>query len=179
MYDAITHIPLIIRDGRGGKLRRAGESVQDLVSLIDLGPTLLQAAGVDVPTYLEGTSLLPYLEAPEQAVARDFVYAEDNYQIMMRSQTHKLVYYIGQECGEFYDLRDDPHELRNLWDAPATRDHRQKHTERLLAWLATSTYYNAGYRRDRSRSYRMRWPTPDDAYLHGRMSVGGPRQLPL
>ena len=41
---------------------------------------------------------------------------EDNYQIMIRSKTHKLVYYIGQEQGELYDLVADPHELDNLWN---------------------------------------------------------------
>ncbi len=179
MYDAITHVPLIIRDTRGAGLRRAGESVQDLVSLVDLGPTLLQAAGVEVPSYMEGSSLLSYLEARDEAVPREFVYAEDNYQVMMRSTSHKLVYYIGQSAGELYDLLQDPHELHNLWESPAHRALRQDLTERLLAWLAASTYYNAGYRRNRSGHYRMRWPTADDPYLHGRMSSGGPRRTPL
>ena len=36
---------------------------------------------------------------------------------------------------------------------------------RLLSWLATSwTYYNAGYRRARSRHYKMRWPREEDPY---------------
>ena len=179
MYDGITHIPLIIRDGRGGSLRRAGESVEDLVSLMDLGPTLLQAAGVEVPSYMEGTSLLPYLEEPEQMVPRRFVYAEDNYQVMMRSTTHKLVYYIGQSLGELYDLTHDPNELHNLWESAEHLSLRQELTEHLLSWLASSTYYNAGYRRNRSRQYNMRWPTSEDPYLHGRFSAAGPRQTPL
>jgi arylsulfatase len=179
MYDPITHIPLIVRDSRGGHLRRAGESVEDLVSLIDLGPTLLQAAGVDVPDYLEGSSLLPYLEEPSSATPREFVFAEDNYQIMMRGEQHKMVYYIGQEAGELYDLTTDPHELHNRWDDPACDAIRRDLTERLLSWLAASTYYNAGYRRDRSRHYNMRWPSPDEPYLHGRRSTGGPRQTQL
>ncbi|HIG18557.1 MAG TPA: DUF4976 domain-containing protein, partial [Candidatus Handelsmanbacteria bacterium] len=179
MYDAITHVPLIIRDGRGGRLQRAGESVHDLVSLVDLGPTLLQAAGVAVPTYLEGQSLLPYLETPHEVVPREFVFAEDNYQVMMRSSAHKLVYYIGQISGELYDLQQDPHELHNIWDSKAHQGLRQELTERLLAWLAASTYYNAGYRRNRSHTYNMRWPRAEDPYLHGRMSSGGPRTTPL
>jgi len=47
----------------------------------------------------------------------------------------------------------------------------------LLAWLATSTYWNAGYRRERSRAYEVRWPTPEDPYLHGARSRGGPRPV--
>ena len=48
MYDPIVHVPLIVRDGRGA---RAGEETRDLASLMDLGPTILQAAGVEVPSY--------------------------------------------------------------------------------------------------------------------------------
>ncbi len=58
MYDPIVHIPLIIR--HPGSVGAPCE-VTDLVSLMDLGPTILDAAGVDVPTNLEGRSLLPYL----------------------------------------------------------------------------------------------------------------------
>ena len=117
MYDPIVHVPLIIRHpGSVG----APSEVNELVSLMDLGPTILEAAGVDAPTYLEGRSLLPYLD-DEPIEPREYVFCEDNYQIMMRSDTHKLVYYTGQEAGELYDLVADPHELDNLWDERSTR----------------------------------------------------------
>ena len=179
MYDAITHVPLIVRDTRGGGApRRAGEEVGDLASLIDLGPSILEAAGVEVPSYLEGRSLLGYLDGAD-VEPRELVFSEDNYLVMMRSATHKLVYYIGQEEGELYDLRDDPRELHNLWSVQAHRARREALTGRLLQWFTASTYYNAGYRRERSRSYNMRWPTPEDPYLHGGRSQGGPRQVEL
>ena len=98
---------------------------------------------------------------------RDYVFAEDNYQVMLRSQIHKLVYYIGQEPGELYDLEADPHELDNLWHAPAYIEIKQQLHNELLSWLATSTYYNAGYKRGQQRHYTMRWPGAGDAGLHG------------
>ncbi|MCE2449885.1 MAG: hypothetical protein J4F35_16360 [Candidatus Latescibacteria bacterium] len=45
--------------------------------------------------------------------------------------------------------------------------------------LAASTYYNAGYRRQRSRQYAMRWPRPDDAFLHGARARPVPRSFDL
>lgn len=167
MYDPIVHVPMVVRYPKSVDQPR---EVTDLVSLMDIGPTILQAAGVDVPTYLEGRSLMPYLNG-EDIVPRDYVFCEDNYQIMMRSDTHKMVYYIGQEEGEFYDLEADPHELFNKWDDGNCADVKGKMLQDLLEWLATSNYYNAGYKRNRARQYAMRWPTKDDAKLHGRMTT--------
>ena len=39
--------------------------------------------------------------------------------------------------------------------------------------------YNAGYRRQRSRQYAMRWPRPDDAFLHGARARPVPRSFDL
>ncbi|MEX1019870.1 MAG: sulfatase-like hydrolase/transferase [Litorilinea sp.] len=179
MYDPIVHVPLIM--WHPGTVNQPG-SVSDLVSLIDIGPTILELAGIQQPTYLEGRSLLGYLPGMESAAAhppRTYVYAEDNYQIMQRSATHKLVYYIGQTegktggqpVGELYDLAADPHELENLWDRAAAAPQKQALLQDLLAWLATSTYYNSGYKTTRARQYNMRWPSTDNAYLHGATAV--------
>ena len=178
MYDPIVHIPLIVRDSRKKDL--AGQEVQDLVSLMDLGPTILAAAGIEVPSYLEGRSLIPYIEGADANLApREWVFCEDNYQVMMRGERYKLVYYIGQEAGELYDLERDPHELWNLWDSPEDRDLKDQLLACLLRWLASSTYYNAGYRRQRSRQYGMRWPSPEDAFLHGGRGRPVPRSFDL
>jgi len=171
MYDPIVHIPLIIR--HPGSVDNPS-AVTDLVSLMDLGPTILQAAGIEAPTYMEGQSLLPYLN-DEPIEPREFVFCEDNYQVMMRSQTHKLVYYIGQEAGELYDLRADPHELENLWDRSEAAEVKGHLLGRLLAWLSGSVYYNAGYRQNRARHYGLRWPSEGDANLHG--ATDRPKQV--
>jgi arylsulfatase len=170
MYDPIVHIPLIVWDNRPGRTAASPAEVHDLVSLMDVGPTVLEAAGIDIPTYFEGRSLLPYLggTAPD---AHPYVFCEDNYQVMMRSPTHKLVYYLGQEAGELYDLEEDPGELFNRWGDGAYDAVKREMMTDLLAWYTSSTYWNAGYRRARERHTAMRWPTPEDANLHGRPSV--------
>lgn len=173
MYDPIVHVPLIIR--HPGSVASPSQ-VTDLVSLMDLGPTILQAAGVDIPAYLEGCSLQPYLQG-EPIQPRSAVFCEDNYQIMMRSPTHKLVYYAGQEMGELYDMQTDPHELYNLWNQPQHAALRDSLKLRLLDWLAASTYFNAGYRQNRSRQYELRWPGDGNAHLHG--SIPNPTARPV
>jgi arylsulfatase A-like enzyme len=168
MYDPIVHVPLIICPP--ARSAAAPRTVSDLVSLMDVGPTVLEAAGIPIPTYVEGRSLLPHLRG-EAVAPRAWVYAEDNYQVMMRGERWKLVYYIGQEAGELYDLETDPDELWNRWNDPACREDKQALLVHLLDWLAGSTYWNAGYRRSRAREYAMRWPGGGDVNLHGRPSV--------
>ena len=167
MYDPITHIPLIIR--HPGSVNHPS-STDDLVSLINIGPTILEAAGVDRPTYFEGRSLMPYLNG-DDIEPREFVVCEDNYQIMMRTESHKLVYYPGQVEGELYDLEADADELWNRWDSPDHAEVKNRFLLRMLEWIVTSNYYNAGYKRNRQRQYQMRWPTAENKSLHGRNSA--------
>lgn len=173
MYDCITHVPLMIAPPASIS---ATNDVPDLVSLIDIGPTVLDIAGVDCPTYLEGRSLRPYLENGS-VETRDYVFSEDNYLTMIRSQTHKLIYYTGQEdIGELYDLQADPNELHNQWDNPNYQSVRQELTLALLKWLARSTYHTAGYKQG-ERHYQRRFPTPEDSNLHGIPAATPPQNM--
>ena len=58
LYDWGTRVPLAVR---WGKQVPAGRRVTDFVSLTDLAPTFLTAAGVDVPDQMTGRDLLPVL----------------------------------------------------------------------------------------------------------------------
>jgi N-sulfoglucosamine sulfohydrolase len=58
LYDSGTRMPLAI--GWRGKIE-GGRMVDDLVSLADVAPTFLEAAGVKVPASMTGRSLLPLL----------------------------------------------------------------------------------------------------------------------
>jgi len=176
MYEEVTNIPLIVRDSRKPEL--GGQQTRDLVSLMDVGPTLLEAAGIEVPSYMEGRSLRPYIEGlDDQFTPRMRVFCEDNYEIMMREDRFKMVYYIGQEAGELYDIETDPHEFDNLWDRTEYAQCKETMLRQLLSWLATSTYYNAGYKRGRTRRYSMCWPQGKDSYLTAASAVERPVDL--
>ena len=58
LYDSGTHQPLAVR--WAGKIK-AGRVVEDFVSLADLAPTFLEAAGLSVPATMTAKSLLPVL----------------------------------------------------------------------------------------------------------------------
>ena len=56
LYDLGTRVPLAVRWGD----KRATERVPDFVSLCDLAPTFLQAAGLDPPSQMTGRTLMPF-----------------------------------------------------------------------------------------------------------------------
>ena len=60
LYDSGTRVPLAIRWPTAVK---PGRTVTDFVSLADLAPTFLEAAGLPVPAGMTGRSLLPLLAA--------------------------------------------------------------------------------------------------------------------
>ena len=66
-YDAGIHVPLIVR----GPGMEAGRVCEDLVSTVDLGPTVLSLAGIEVPTHVQGRAFLGRQAQPP----REFIYA--------------------------------------------------------------------------------------------------------
>lgn len=123
-YEQALRAPLVV--SWPDKLR-AGVETDVLVELVDLAPTLLDAAGIDVPTAMQGESLWPLLTG-ETDVHRDSVYAEaydlvpwqepTDYSTMIRMDEYKVVRHHRSGMGELYDLADDIGERHNRWDEP-------------------------------------------------------------
>jgi len=117
----------------------------ELVSLLDIVPTVLEAAGVPAPEGLAGRSLQPLLRG-ENVPWREFIFSEMNFhtpdflrlQRSVRDARHKLLVTLNPRGGEpalgLYDLREDPWEKRNLADDPALVPVRRKLEAALLEW---------------------------------------------
>jgi arylsulfatase len=119
MYDSITRVPLVVW---GPKYFGPGR-VDELVELFDLGPTILELAGAQTPEHNEARSLTGALKAGKFA-GKDYVFCEEKNMVMVRGRQWKLVYYNGRDHGELYDLANDPHESKNLFDNPAHADRK-------------------------------------------------------
>lgn len=119
MYEPGLNVPLIVR-GPGIK---AGMTSDALVSNLDLAPTFLDLAGLPVPAFMQGRSLVPLLrgETPEDW-PRSFYYryydspghhnTAAHYGV--RTATHKLIHYWQKNAYEMFDLTKDPGEQHNL-----------------------------------------------------------------
>ena len=125
-YDLSIHVPLIIFDPRTeGKVEGSGPFLP--VLNIDIAPTLLDLAGVDVPEAMQGRSLVPLLagKSPDDwrtdfFVEHLFEHPEIPKHEGVREERYNYARYFEQNpvYEELYDLVEDPMEARNLAENP-------------------------------------------------------------
>jgi arylsulfatase A-like enzyme len=105
-----------------------GGQIKELVSLIDLPPTLLDAAGIAVPDVMEGQSIMPllrrekaewpkevFIQISESCVGRAIRTKRWKYAVVAPDKDGRE--YMDSDCYQeeyLYDLKADPYELNNL-----------------------------------------------------------------
>jgi len=77
-YDRGTATPLLIRWPR---VIQPGSSVSHQISVVDIMPTILEAAGILLPDDLQGSSFLPLLTDPGSGPIRDAVFTEMTWHV--------------------------------------------------------------------------------------------------
>jgi arylsulfatase A-like enzyme len=94
----------------------AGETVTDPVSELDVAPTTLAAAGVEISPdwHLDGTSLLPLLEGTTKAAPQENLYWRFGVQYAVRQGDWRLVKAVGNEPARLFHITDDPTEKQDL-----------------------------------------------------------------
>lgn len=163
LYDPGIEAQMLLRYPAGGW--GEGRAIEALSSHVDLVPTLLEAAGIDVPGNLAGRSWLPLLEGGDFA-EREYVFAEKTFHDIydprraVRSKRYKYIrhfevctiqdarYYIvprwhmfkGNDwvrrmVEELFDLEQDPWEEHNLARDPAYADVKTGMSRALADWM--------------------------------------------
>ena len=150
MYDTITRMPLIVWAPGRFEGRR---TIDGLCQQMDIGPALLELAGVPVPENLEAKSLLPALNG-EEWTPREYVYAEHGrdgilqgteFMTMVRSHDWKLVHFIDEPHGQLFNLNDDPEEVQNLWRDPASTAKKDELLAELREWRIRSQVHTSNW----------------------------------
>ena len=182
LYDSGTHIPLIVRIPnffRASSQGVPGTLDQQLVSSIDLAPTVLKLAGIAVPDYMQGRAFL----GKQLKVNREYVFGardrmDERYDVirMVRDKRFRYIrnyeplkpyyqYMNTPEKGatmkeirrseksdnlpsaarlfsakkkpieELYDLKTDPHEIRNLSNDPNYIQQLKKMRQAHYKWV--------------------------------------------
>ncbi len=121
-FEQSARVPLFVRVPGA----RSGLRVAEPVSLLDVGPTLLELAGAAPLDDVDGESLLPLLASGgarrSGPVAAEYLAEGVNAPaVMVRRGAGKLVHCPG-DPDQLFDLAADPAELANLADAPGAAD---------------------------------------------------------
>jgi arylsulfatase A-like enzyme len=137
MVEETERIPLAVRwPGRVP----AGAVSDALVTNMDLVPTALEAAGAEVPSPMDGRSVLRLVQSPKETDWPDDVMCTHHghgtpcFQRMLRWGKHKYVAHLA-DVDELYDLEADSYELANRIDDPAMKDVLAEMRSRLLGWM--------------------------------------------
>lgn len=138
LYEEQLHVPLIMVAPW-----LSPRSIDSMVSLVDLGPTLLDLAGQSTPGHFMGQSLVPLLKGEPANFSRPIVaegrlkkalYFPDGYKLIVDDR-------LGTE--ELYDLTRDPKELKNLIDEPDADAERR--IDSLRRFFRVHTLTRPGY----------------------------------
>ncbi|MCF8302949.1 MAG: sulfatase [Bacteroidales bacterium] len=127
MYEESLRTPLIMK--YPGKIKK-GLVNEAMVQNIDFAPTFLDVAGVEIPGAMQGRSLTPLFRVPDLESWRDAVYYRfyaNGWGVPkhhgVRTENFKLIHFeTDPNSWELYNLKEDPHELNNLYGEPEYRE---------------------------------------------------------
>ena len=147
-YDGALNIPCIIRPPGGIE----GWQSNGLTDHLDIGATLLDAAGAAPYEDSDGLSLLPLIaggpNAPNAQVHKTAILSEmglpPRAYSMVRTDRYKMsVNTLTREPLDLYDMEEDPNELHNQVDNPSLKAVRDEllnvHLNRLLSRMDLSS----------------------------------------
>jgi arylsulfatase A-like enzyme len=135
MYEEALRIPFIVRYPAWFA---PGSVNEDMISNVDIAPTILEMACVRVHPEMQGRSFLNNLKGETPTDWPDPIYYHYWQHLLhrnvsahfgLRTKNHKLIFYYGLPLGqtdyeptppewEMFDLASDPDEMNNLYDQP-------------------------------------------------------------
>jgi arylsulfatase A-like enzyme len=132
MYEESMRMPFLVRYP---KMIAAGTRTDEIINNTDFAPTILALAGLETPDYMQGRSFVPLLRGrtpddwPGSTYYRYWMHMahHDNpAHFGVRTKKYKLIFFYGQNYRargpkptqpdwELYDMKNDPHEMNNLY----------------------------------------------------------------
>ena len=122
LWEDGTRVPVVV----AAPGHKAAQKTDRPAELLDILPTVLELAGLPKDETQEGQSLVPLMKNPKREWKHPAItsFGLGNYSI--RSTHFRFIrYFDGSQ--ELYDLRDDPHEWKNLIDNPKMKKVIKEH----------------------------------------------------
>lgn len=119
-HNASAKIPLFVKLPPSWEVEAPTHS-DAVAELRDIMPTLLDAAGADIPASVDGITLLPFCRGEKGAEEREYIHGEHARGEELSNQwitTGKEMYVWFSQTGkeQYFDLVNDPDNLANLAD---------------------------------------------------------------
>ena len=162
-YEASIRVPMMMQCPN---LFKGGTVVENVIGNIDVGPTILHAAGLKAPEYMDGESFLELPNRPEMPWRDYFLYVyywEKNFpqsptQFALRGDRFKYITYYGLwDVDELYDLTTDPGETKNLINNPDYQSIAKEMETKLYEMLGDAGGMDIPMNQPRGRSQNRRW----------------------
>ena len=129
MYEQSLHMPFIMRYP---KVVKPNTVVNDMVVNIDFAPTILNIAGVPIPSDMQGKSVMPLVNQGKKpqnwrkSMYYHYYEYPDAHRVMphfgIRTERYKLIHFYGNGSSwELIDLKNDPNELKNVYNHPKNK----------------------------------------------------------
>ncbi len=111
LYEDDVRVPLIVT---APGLTKPGSSLNQLVELVDIYPSLAELCGLPSPTNIDGVSFVPLMR-DANSKGKQVVFSTTGNQRMVRTAKYKYtVYNEGETREQLFDLEEDPLEMNNL-----------------------------------------------------------------
>lgn len=144
-HDDSIHVPFIAKGG----VFDGGHVVEELTSLLDIAPTLLDAAGIEIPPYMHGVPMQRLLTSPGVPI-HDEVFIQISESCVGRAlRTPSWTYCVEAPEGTdpllasspvyeeryLYDLERDPYQRNNLVSDPGCQAIRDSLRTKMLEYI--------------------------------------------
>ncbi|MEM6980102.1 MAG: sulfatase [Planctomycetota bacterium] len=162
-YEESIRVPMLMQCP---ELFEGGNPIEHVVGNIDVGPTILHAAGLQTPDNMDGQSFLTLPTDADQRWRDYFLYVyywEKNFpqsptQFALRGSRFKYITYYGLwDSDELYDLTTDPGETNNLIHDPAYQSVAKEMEDKLYAMLSDEGGMDIPMNKPAGRSQNKRW----------------------
>jgi len=130
LYEHSMRVPLII----SGPGIPAGKKQEAFAYLFDLFPRLAELCGLPLPERVDGQSLKPVISGKSGDIRSSVFTAYRNTIRAVRTDQWKLIRYPGRDYTQLFNLTDDPLEMKNLAEDPASNEVKKKMFELMSEW---------------------------------------------
>jgi len=143
-YEESLRIPFIVYDPR--TRARKGKVMNEMVLNIDVAPTILELAGIEMPEGIDGRSLVPLMDGKEESWRKEFFFEHycapstvhslipRNEGIRTESEKYARWFDFGELQEEYFNLEEDPLETNSLVGNPEYESRIRALREKFAQW---------------------------------------------